>query len=68
MINKPTRKAIPFLSTQIQLREREVEILQLICEGITAVQIGDKINLSSRTIEGHRNRIMEKTSTKNIAV
>jgi two-component system response regulator DegU len=67
MVNKPTRKAIPFLSGQIELTEREVEVLQLICEGITAGQIGDKINLSSRTIEGHRNRIMEKTGTKNIA-
>jgi hypothetical protein len=67
MVNKPTRKAIPFLSTQNELTEREVEVLQLICEGITAGQIGDKINLSSRPIEGHRNRIMEKTGTKNIA-
>jgi len=36
MMNKPTRKAIPFLSTQIELTDREVEVLQLICETIAA--------------------------------
>jgi DNA-binding CsgD family transcriptional regulator len=67
MVNKPLKKAVPFLSGQFELTEREIEVLQMICEGITAIQIGDKINLSSRTVEGHRNRIMEKTGTKNIA-
>jgi DNA-binding NarL/FixJ family response regulator len=67
MINKPVRKIIPYFSIQIDLSEREVEVLQLICEGTTAPQIAEKINLSPRTVEGHRNRIMEKTGTKNIA-
>lgn len=67
MINKPVKKVVPNFSIQIELSEREIEVLQHICEGTTAPQIAEKINLSHRTIEGHRNRIMEKTGTKNIA-
>jgi two-component system response regulator DegU len=67
MINKPVKKIVPFFSIQVELSEREIEVLQHICEGTTAPQIADKINLSPRTVEGHRNRIMEKTGTKNIA-
>jgi two-component system, NarL family, response regulator DegU len=67
MVNKPTKKVIPNFAMQIELSEREVEVLQHICEGTTAGQIAEKINLSSRTVEGHKNRIMEKTGTKNIA-
>jgi two-component system, NarL family, response regulator DegU len=67
MVNKPTKKVIPNFAMQIELSEREVEVLQHICEGTTAAQIAEKINLSSRTVEGHKNRIMEKTGTKNIA-
>lgn len=67
MINKPIKKIVPFFSIQVELSEREIEVLQHICEGTTAPQIADKINLSHRTVEGHRNRIMEKTGTKNIA-
>lgn len=67
IINKPAKKVVPNFSIQIELSEREIEVLQHICEGTTAPQIAEKINLSHRTIEGHRNRIMEKTGTKNIA-
>ena len=67
MINKPIKKIVPFFSIQVELSEREIEVLQHICEGTTAPQIAEKINLSHRTVEGHRNRIMEKTGTKNIA-
>jgi DNA-binding CsgD family transcriptional regulator len=55
------------LSNQITLTERELEVLEHICEGTTSPQIAEMINLSVRTVEGHRNRIMERTGTKNIA-
>jgi two-component system, NarL family, response regulator DegU len=51
----------------MNLSERELEVLEHICEGTTSPQIADMVNLSVRTVEGHRNRIMEKTGTKNIA-
>jgi two-component system, NarL family, response regulator DegU len=67
MVNKSSRKKNVNLSNQITLTERELEVLEHICEGTTSPQIAELINLSVRTVEGHRNRIMERTGTKNIA-
>lgn len=48
------------------LSEREIEIVQLICEEYTNKEISDRLNLSIRTIEGHRERILMKTNAKNV--
>lgn len=47
--------------------DREVEIVRLICQQLTAQEIADKIFISKRTVEGHRTRILEKMSVKNTA-
>jgi DNA-binding CsgD family transcriptional regulator len=39
----------------------------LICEELTATEIGERLGLSARTIEGHKYNLLEKTNTKNIA-
>ncbi|MRG45392.1 response regulator [Chitinophaga sp. SYP-B3965] len=52
---------------QISFTEREQEIIQLICQQFTAQQIGDKIFLSKRTVEGYRTRILEKMNVRNTA-
>lgn len=49
------------------LTEREHQILELICKQFTAAEIGDQLNLSVRTIEGYRRKLLEKTSSKNLA-
>jgi two-component system, NarL family, response regulator DegU len=67
MLNKPEKKIKSPLSFQVGISDRELEVLELICEGTTTQQIADQLCLSSRTVEGHRNRIMEKTGTKNVA-
>lgn len=48
-----------------ELTKREVEILKLICDEYTNKEIADKLNLSSRTVEGHRQNILLKTGCKN---
>ncbi len=53
-------------STQL-LSEREIEVIRLICKEKTAVEIGEILFISPRTVEGHRNRILEKTGCKNVA-
>ncbi|PIF02311.1 MAG: DNA-binding response regulator [Draconibacterium sp.] len=58
-----TEKTIP----DIQLTERESEVLNLICEELTAVEIGERLFLSVRTIEGYRARLLEKTGSRNSA-
>jgi len=49
------------------LSKREIEILQLISEGLTNAEIADKLFVSKRTVETHRQNIIEKTNTRNTA-
>jgi DNA-binding NarL/FixJ family response regulator len=46
---------------------REKEIIRLICRQHTAQEIGEKLFLSKRTVEGYRTRILEKMDVKNTA-
>jgi two-component system, NarL family, response regulator DegU len=64
---KPIKRETTTLNVTTLLSERELEILQHICEGFTNTEIADRLFLSNRTVEGHRNRLMEKTGTKNTA-
>lgn len=49
------------------LTARELEVLKLIAEGLTNGEISDKLFTSKRTIETHRQNIIEKTQAKNTA-
>ncbi|AOM79641.1 response regulator transcription factor [Pedobacter steynii] len=51
----------------IDFTEREIEVLQLIAEGLTNQQMSDKLFLSKRTIEGHRQSLIDKTEAPNTA-
>jgi DNA-binding NarL/FixJ family response regulator len=50
----------------IPLSDKELEIIQLICQQYASKQIADKTNLSHRTVEKYRDRIMEKTGAENV--
>ncbi len=49
------------------LSERETEILQLICRGLSNHEIAEKLFISKRTVDKHRANILEKTGTNNTA-
>lgn len=49
------------------LSEREKEVLALICKQLTSAEIGEKLFISPRTVEVHRQKLLEKTGVKNIA-
>jgi DNA-binding NarL/FixJ family response regulator len=51
----------------IELTAREKEILALICKEQSNSEIADNLNLSVRTIEGHRNNLLMKIGCKNTA-
>ncbi len=53
--------------TEISLTTREREVLELICQQMSAVEIAEKLFISTRTVEGHRNNLLLKTEAKNIA-
>ena len=56
-----------FKSAPENLTEREAEILLLICNGLTYVEIADRLGLSKRTIDKHRENLLLKTQSKNTA-
>lgn len=49
------------------ISQTEQEVLQYICQGLTNQDIAKKVFRSVRTIEGHRKRLISKTSVKNTA-
>lgn len=52
---------------EVELTEREVEILGLIAEGFSSKQIGDQLFISPRTVDTHRTNLMNKLDIHNIA-
>lgn len=60
-------KTSPKFKDQIVLNDREQEVLQLICEGLTAIEIGKKIFLSHRTVEGIKAGLQDKIGVRNTA-
>ena len=57
----------PTFRQDIAFTERELEVLQLICEEKTNAEIGQVIFLSHRSVEGIRQRLIEKVGVRNTA-
>ena len=49
------------------LSSREREVLQLVAEGKTSNQIAEKLHISGKTVETHRQQVMFKLNIKNVA-
>ena len=49
-----------------KLSEREIEIIQLCVDGLSAKEIADKLNISNRTVEHHKERIFKKTGCRSV--
>jgi len=47
-----------------QLSSRELEVLKLFGEGLTNQEIADKLFISIRTVESHKNNIMKKINLR----
>ncbi len=60
----------PALNTSpvLHLTKRELEVLQLIAQGYTNAEIADQLFTSKRTVENHRQNLLEKTGSKNTAL
>ncbi len=57
--NKTSKK------NNITISDREKEVLKLIAKGFSNAEIAEKLNLSKRTIDGHKSRLFDKTNAKN---
>ena len=55
------------IRVDVAFTEREKDIIRLICKEYTSKEIAYTLNLSKRTVEGHRTRIMDKVGAKSIA-
>ncbi len=61
-----TSQAQPsFQRPAIGFTGREAEVLLLICKGYSTQKIADQLCISNRTVEGHRQKLLEKTNTPN---
>lgn len=65
-LTSPARPS-PGPTAGVTLTRREQEILHLVAEGLTTAQIADQLFTSKRTVETHRQNILEKTGCKNTA-
>jgi len=50
-----------------RLTGREIEIMVMICQGLTSQEISDHLHISSKTVETHRSNIFLKAEVKNTA-
>jgi DNA-binding NarL/FixJ family response regulator len=60
-----TQKNKGLFETGDELSDREKEVVKLICKELTNHEIAEKLSLSPRTIESHRQRILDKIGAKN---
>ncbi len=49
------------------LTKREIEVLQLVCEQLTAEEIGERLFISEKTVNGHKINLLRKTQSRNTA-
>ncbi len=57
----------PSFKQDVDLTEREMEVLKMICEEKTATEIAKEIFLSPRSVEGIRQRLIDKIGVRNTA-
>ena len=63
--NYSKQKFNPSLATEVVLSQREKEVLTLVCMEFTASEIATKMDISSRTVEAIKDRLMERFGVKN---
>jgi len=54
-------------SQDSELTEREAEILCQICNGLSNNEIGELLSISKRTVDKHRENLLQKTQSRNTA-
>ncbi|ASW76064.1 response regulator [Chryseobacterium piperi] len=63
-MNSSTKKRSLF-EMEDELSEREKDVVKLICQEFTNNEIAEKLFISPRTVESHRQRVLEKIGAKN---
>ena len=63
--NYSKQKFNPNLSSEIVVSDREKQVLTLVCMEFTASEIALKMDISARTVEAIKDRLMERFGVKN---
>ena len=63
--NYSKQKFNPSLTSEVVLSDREKEVLTLVCMEFTAQEIAAKMDISARTVEAIKDRLMERFGVKN---
>lgn len=58
-------KAIPTLNSEIQISDKEKQVIRLLCMEYTAQEIAKEMEISARTVEAIKDRLMERFGVKN---
>ncbi len=67
ILNIPNIESKNNKKQKYKLSKREIEVLELICQGLSNADISQKLFVSPRTVETHKSNLMQKTKTKNTA-
>lgn len=60
-------RAAPSLKKEVEISDKEKEVIQYICLEYTSMEIGEKMGISARTVESIKERLMERFGLKNTA-
>nr|WP_115016278.1 helix-turn-helix transcriptional regulator [Synechococcus sp. UW140] len=52
-------------SMHVSLSSRELEIIELVAEGLTNQEIAERLTISKRTVDNHVSNVFTKTGSKN---
>src|ERR1035437_9016125 len=66
--NYAKQKFNPNLNSEVVISEREKEVLTLVCMEYTAHEIAQKMEISARTVEAIKDRLMERFGVKNSVI
>ena len=61
------QKVVPSLNNEVTLSDKERDVLRFICMEFTAQEIAQKMEISPRTVEAIKDRLMERFGSKNTA-
>jgi DNA-binding NarL/FixJ family response regulator len=64
LINHTNEEIPTLIQNEFNLTLREIQIISMLVKELTSKEIGDYLFISKRTVDGHRNKIMEKIGAK----
>ncbi|HEX5555663.1 MAG TPA: response regulator transcription factor [Chitinophagaceae bacterium] len=67
LLNAPGKDSVHQLNNRYNLSKRELEVLKLIAEGRTNDEIARNLSLAKRTVDTHRQRLLNKVQARNTA-